>query len=148
MGSPISTPPPRPSSGRPTQKPQSGRPKIVLGLLDEGQEFQRLQAEDAQSAAEEGGLDVEVLYAENNAVVQIQQLYQVVHAPADRRPSVVIVHTVAGEGLERLARTAVRAGIGWIVLNRRVAYLDELRHQQPKLPIGMIGSDNREIGRI
>lgn len=120
----------------------------MLGLLDEGQEFQRLQAEDARSAAGEGGFDVEVLYAENNAVVQIQQLYQVVHGPVDRRPGVVIVETVAGEGLERLARTAARAGIGWILLNRRVAYLDELRHQQPKLPIGMIGSDNLEIGRI
>src|SRR6185312_9470380 len=148
MGPPISTPPPGPSSGRPARKPQGGRPKVVLGLLDEGQEFQRMQAEDARSAAEEGGLDVEILYAENNAVVQIQQLYQVVNAPADRRPSVVIVHTVAGEGLERLARTAVRAGIGWILLNRRVDYLDELRHQQPKLPIGMVGSDNLEIGRI
>ena len=148
MAPPISTPPPRPSSARPTREPPSARPKVVLGLLDEGQEFQRLQAEDARSAAGEAGLDVEVLYAENNAVLQIQQLYQAVHAPADRRPSVVIVETVAGEGLERLAQTAVRAGIGWILLNRRVAYLDDLRHLQPKLPIGMIGSDNREIGRI
>jgi ABC-type sugar transport system substrate-binding protein len=148
MGPPISKPPPRPSSGRPTRKPPSGRSKVVLGLLDEGQEFQRMQAEDARSAAGEAGLDVEVLYAENNAVLQIQQLYQVVHAPADRRPSVVIVETVAGEGLERLARTAVRVGIGWILLNRRVDYVDELRHQQPKLPIGMIGSDHMEIGRI
>jgi len=148
MGPPIPKPLPRPSSGHPKRTPLSGRPKVVLGLLDEGQEFQRMQAEDARSAAGEGGLDVEVLYAENNAVVQIQQLYQVVQVPADRRPSVVIVHTVAGEGLERLARTAVRLGIGWILLNRRVDYLDELRHQQPKLPIGMIGSDNLEIGRI
>ena len=148
MGPPIPKPLPRPSSGHPKQKPLSGRPKVVLGLLDEGQEFQRMQAEDARLAAGEGGLDVEVLYAENNAVVQIQQLYQVVQVPADRRPSVVIVHTVAGEGLERLARTAVAGGIGWILLNRRVANLDELRRHQPKLPIGMIGSDNLEIGRI
>ncbi|HXT99689.1 MAG TPA: substrate-binding domain-containing protein [Polyangia bacterium] len=132
----------------PTRKPLSGQPKVVLGLVDEGQEFHRMQAEDALSAAGERGLDIDVLYAENNAVVQIQQLYPVVHAPADRRPSVVIVHTVAGEGLERLARTAVRAGIGWILLNRRVAYVDELRRQQPKLPIGMVGADNLEIGRI
>jgi ABC-type sugar transport system substrate-binding protein len=138
----------RPSSGHPTPKPLTVRPKVVLGLVDEAQEFQRMQAEDARSAAGEGGLDVEVLYAENNAVVQIQQLYPVVHGPPDRRPRVVIVHTVAGEGLERLARTAVRAGIGWVLLNRRVAYLDELRRQQPKLPIGMIGADNLEIGRI
>jgi len=126
----------------------SARPKVVLGLLDEGQEFQRLQADDAVAVAGEVGLDVEVLYADNNAVIQIQQLYQVVHVPADRRPTVVIVETVAGEGLERLAQAAVRAGVGWILLNRRVAYLDELRRQKPELPIGMIGSDNLEIGRI
>jgi ABC-type sugar transport system substrate-binding protein len=148
MGPPIRSPLPRPSSGLSKRKRLSNRPKVVLGLVDEGQEFQRMQAEDARSAAREGGLDLEVLYAENNAVVQIQQLYPVVHAPADRRPHVVIVHTVAGEGLERLARSAVQAGIGWILLNRRVAYLDELRRQQPQLPIGMIGADNLEIGRI
>ena len=107
-----------------------------------------MQAEDARSAAAEVGLDIEILYAENNPVIQIQQLYPVVHAPEDRRPSVVLVQSVAGEGLERLARAAVRAGIGWILINRRVPYMDELRRQQPLLPIGMIGTDNLEIGRI
>ena len=149
MGPPIRSPLPSPSSGQPKRQPRvTTRPKVVLGLLDESQEFQRLQADDAVWAAGEVGLDVEVLYADNNAVVQIQQLYQVVHVPADRRPTVVIVETVAGEGLERLARAAVRVGIGWILLNRRVAYLDELRPNKPELPIGMVGSDNLEIGRI
>jgi ABC-type sugar transport system substrate-binding protein len=120
----------------------------VVGLLDEGQEFQRMQGEDARSTAAEVELDIDVLYAENNAVIQIQQLYQVVHAPKNRRPSVVLVETVAGEGLERLARAAVRAGIGWILINRRVPYLDELRRKHPGVPIGTIGTDHLEIGRI
>jgi len=51
--------------------------------------------------------------AEGNAVVQIHQLSACVHAPGERRPAAIVVETVVGEGLERVARNAVKAGIGW-----------------------------------
>jgi ABC-type sugar transport system substrate-binding protein len=120
----------------------------VVGLLSEEQEFQRMQAVDARAAAARHGLDVEVLFAENNAVVPIQQLFRFVHAPEEERPFAIVVETVTGEGFERVARNAVKAGIGWVLPNRRVAYVDELRAQRPDVPLAVVTTDQEEIGRI
>ena len=97
--------------------------RVLVSLLTDQEEFQRLQAADAKATAELHGLDVEVVFAENNGVVQIQQLFRAVHAGPEARPTAIIVETVTGEGLERVARSAVKAGVGWILLNRRVPYL-------------------------
>lgn len=125
-----------------------GKGRLVASFLSEDQEFQVMQAADAKLAAGRAGLDLEVLYAENNAVLQIQQLYRFVHAPEAERPAVIIVETVVGEGLERVARNAARAGIGWVLLNRKVGYLESLRQEWPKLPISTVGTDQLEVGRI
>ena len=47
-----------------------------------------------------------------------------------------------------MARNAVKAGIGWVLVNAEVAYVDELRAAHPGLPIAMVGTDQREVGRI
>ena len=122
--------------------------KLVASFLSDDQEFQVMQAADAKLAAQRAGLALEVLYAENNAVLQIQQLFRFVHAPEEERPVVIIVETVVGEGLERVARNAARVGIGWVLLNRRVAYLESLRQEWPRLPISMVSTDQLEVGRI
>ena len=121
--------------------------RVLVSLLTEQEEFQRLQAEDAKATAALHGLDVEVLFAENNGVVQIQQLFRAVHAPAEERPTAIVVETVTGEGLERVARGAVKAGVGWILLNRRVPYLASLA-QGSKAPVSSVGTDQMEVGRI
>jgi len=124
------------------------RQKILVALLVEEQEFQRLQADDARLAASHVGFDADVVFAENSAILQIQQLYKVIHAPQEKRPKAIIVETVVGEGLERVARAATRAGIGWVLVNRRVSYLDSLRREFPALPIASVSTDQVEIGRI
>jgi len=120
---------------------------VVVGLLSEQQEFQRLQAEDALRAAGGVGLGVDVVYADNSAILQIQQLYKFIHAPQEQRPYAIIVETV-GEGLERLARAATAAGIGWVLINRDVKYLDALRAEHPEVPIAAVSTDQEEVGRI
>jgi ABC-type sugar transport system substrate-binding protein len=89
-----------------------------------------------------------VLFAENNAVLQIHQLFSRIHVAVAERPSVIVVQSVTGEGLERVARNAVASGIGWILLNRRVGYVEELRRTHPELPIALVTPDQVEIGRI
>ncbi|HEY8265770.1 MAG TPA: hypothetical protein VIG03_04295, partial [Steroidobacteraceae bacterium] len=123
-------------------------PKVVVGLLNEAQEFQQLQAKDARESAARLGLEVEVLFSEGHAVVQIQQLFGHIHAPAERRPAAIVVEPAITEGLERVARNAVKVGIGWILVNMRSAYLEPLRAAHPDVPIGMVGTDQREVGRI
>jgi ABC-type sugar transport system substrate-binding protein len=122
--------------------------RITVSLLAEDQEFQRLQAADARDAAVRGDLDVQVLFAENQPVVQIQQLFKAIYAGPDERPTAIVVETVTGEGLERVARNAVKAGVGWILLNRRVSYVAELRTGYPKVPVASVGTDQVEVGRI
>jgi ABC-type sugar transport system substrate-binding protein len=123
--------------------------RFVVSLLDETQEFQRFQAADARAAAARLNLDVQTLFAENNAILQIQQLFKIVHGRDDRRrPDAILVETVSGEGLERVARAAARAGIGWILINRKASYVEALRREHPALPIGTISTDQLEIGRI
>jgi ribose transport system substrate-binding protein len=122
--------------------------KIVVSLIMKDQEFQQLQAADASRAAARLGLEVEVLFAENNAVLQIQQLFRFVHAPEPERPAAIVTETVTGEGLERVARNAVRAGIAWVLVNRKVPYLDALRQERPELATFMLSTDQEEIGRI
>jgi ABC-type sugar transport system substrate-binding protein len=123
-------------------------PKVVVALLNADQEFQQLQARDARESAARLKLDVEVVFAEGHAVVQIQQLFKRIHAPEAERPAAIVVEAATAEGLERVARNAVSAGIGWILVNARVAYVDELRSAHPGLPIALLGTDQREVGRI
>jgi len=126
----------------------STKKRIVVGLLADDQEFQRLQGDDARVAGKRHGFDVEVLYAANNAVAQIQQLFKYIKGPAEERPAAIIVETVVGEGLERVARSAAAAGIGWILINRRVSYLEALRREYPNLPVSVVSTDQVEVGRI
>jgi ABC-type sugar transport system substrate-binding protein len=123
-------------------------PKVVVALLNEDQEFQQVQAQDARDVARRLGLELEVHFAQGHAVVQIQQLFKHIHAPAEARPLALVVEPAASEGLERVARNAARAGVGWVLINTNAAYLDGLRKEHPQLPIGMIGSDQKQVGRI
>ena len=122
--------------------------RILASFLTQDQEFQRLQAEDARQVAAREGLRVDVLFADNNAVLQIQQLYGAIHAAPEDRPAAIVVETVAGEGLERVARKAAASGIGWVLINRSVPYLEDLRRQYPRLPLATVGTDQLAVGRI
>lgn len=123
-------------------------PRLVASFLSRDQEFQLLQAEDARAAAARHGLEIEVLFADLNAVEQIQHLFRFIHRPAGERPAAIVVETVTAEGLERVARNATQAGVGWVLLNGRVAYLGELRGKYPGLPLSIVGTDQAEVGRI
>jgi ABC-type sugar transport system substrate-binding protein len=123
-------------------------PRVVVALLNAEQEFQQVQASDARETAARLSLDVEVAFAEGHAVVQIQQLFKHVHAPEGERPAAIVVEAATAEGLERVARSAAKAGIGWILINARVSYVDELRRAHPALPIALLGCDQVEVGRI
>jgi ABC-type sugar transport system substrate-binding protein len=122
--------------------------RIVVSLITKGQEFQELQAADAARTALRLGLDVEVLFAGNDPLVQAQQLSRLVHASGEERPAAIVTETVVGEALESIALSAVGAGIAWVLVNRKVAYVDALRRQHPELAVFMVSSDQEEIGRI
>jgi ABC-type sugar transport system substrate-binding protein len=120
--------------------------RVVVSLPDKDNEYQHLQARDAQAAGARLGLAVEILYADNTAVQQIQQLFKSLHAA--ERPTAVVVEPLAVEGLERVAQKSAEAGVGWALLNARAPYLDALRAKFPQTPVFSVGSDQVEIGRM
>jgi ribose transport system substrate-binding protein len=118
---------------------------IGLFLLARENEYQRLQEASARSTAQQVGALLDVHFSDD-AYVQTKQIYDFVHAsPAG---SALIVESVVDETLAPVARHAALAGMGWYLLHRIVAYMDQLRHEFPSLPIGTVTSDQRQIGRI
>ncbi len=122
--------------------------RIVVSLTSKDQEYQALQGEDARETGRRHGVEVEVLFAEDNAVLQIQQLFRFVHAGEGERPAALLVHTRVPDGLERVARNAIQAGIGWILLNRTAPYVETVRRELPRIAVAAVTTDHLEIGRI
>lgn len=122
------------------------RLNIFLALITKDNDYQREQAAVAETTAHRLGLDIHVVYAANDALVQANQILAAVHAAASDRPDAVIVEPV-GTGMPEAASAATRSGIGWIVLNREADYLLPLR-QKATAPIGSIQCDNTGVGRI
>jgi ABC-type sugar transport system substrate-binding protein len=119
---------------------------IGLFLLARQNEYQRLQEASAMAMAHHLRTPLDVHFSESNAYVQTKQIYDFIHAhPAG---SALVVESVVDEALEPVARHAVLAGMGWYLLHRIVPYMDHLRREFPKLPIGAVTSDQKEIGRI
>ena len=118
---------------------------IVVSLITEQNDYQREQAASAQATAVKLGASVEIIYANNDAVHQTQQILQFIQEPS-KRPDAIIVEPV-GTGMPQVAKAAVSAGIAWGVMNARVDYLRELR-QRALVPVFSVHSDHEEIGRI
>jgi ABC-type sugar transport system substrate-binding protein len=122
--------------------------KVLVALLTEDQEFQQMQAADASEAGARLDLEVEVLFAENNAIVQIQQLFQAVHAAEEAQPAAIVVEAVAQAGMERVCRNALKAGIGWVMLNGALGVMGRLKEEHPDVLVSSVLADEVEIGRI
>jgi ABC-type sugar transport system substrate-binding protein len=124
------------------------KPKVLLSLLTDQEEFQRMQADAARSAAMREAIDLEIAFADNSPVVQIQQIYRAVNGPEESRPRAIVIQAVAMTGVEGAARTAVEAGIGWVLLSEGAPYLEALRRDHPLRLVACIAVDNEEVGRL
>jgi ribose transport system substrate-binding protein len=126
----------------------SDRNLVVVSLLTSRQEFQRQQEQDARATAARLGLPVEVVFAENDPATQIRQLESSIRQPPEARPVAFVVETVAAVGFEQIARGALAAGIGWVVISSRAPSLESLRKEFPGGLVTSAGIDELEIGRI
>ncbi len=120
--------------------------RVVLALITKNNDYQREQAAVGEATARRLGIELRLVYADNNAIAQTQQLFAALRAAPEDRPDAIIVEPV-GTAMPQVAKTAVGAGIGWIVLNREAEELAELRATS-SVPIGRVLSDNAEVGRI
>ena len=119
--------------------------KILLSLTTEDNDYQQIQATAAEETARRLGANLQIIYADNDALTQSDQLLSVIQSKTQTKPDAIIFEPV-GTGLEQVARAAVKAGIGWCVMNRDVDYLAESRAHS--VPVFAVSSDHDEIGRI
>ncbi|HUN60463.1 MAG TPA: substrate-binding domain-containing protein [Candidatus Sulfotelmatobacter sp.] len=121
--------------------------RFLVALTTNDNDYQIEQARSAEQAAKKLNLDLQILYADNDAINQSTQILKAVQAAAEERPDAIVFEPVGGTALPQVARAAVSAGIGWAVLNRDATYVPELR-KSSKVPVFTVSSDHAEIGRI
>jgi ABC-type sugar transport system substrate-binding protein len=121
--------------------------RFLISLLTNDNDYQVEQAKVAEATAMQLGIELEILYAGNDAVTQSTQILQVIQGDPEKRPHGIICEPVGSAALPAAARAAVKEGIGWAVLNRNVEYIAELRRTS-KVPAFGVSSDHIEVGRI
>src|SRR5947207_13409832 len=104
------------------------------------------QAVEAAKAAAKLGVEIQIIYAENDAIVQSQQLLKIIQSNTEPHPAGIIFEPVGGTAMPKVARAAAAAGIGWVVLNREVDYLVDLRRNL-QVRLFSLTSDAETIGR-
>src|SRR5258708_27387606 len=106
---------------------------FLVSLTNNDNDYQQEQAAAAEKAARRLGVGVKIIHADNDALTQSQQLLQAIQSAAGSRPDAIMFEPAGGTAFPQVARAAVAAGVGWVVLNHEVDYILELRrgHQAP-----------------
>ena len=121
--------------------------RVLLSLATDASDFQREQAKAAEEAARRIGAEITVIYAQNDALLQSEQLLNMIQGDSAARSDAIIMQPCGSTALPHVARAAVSAGIAWGVLNWIPDYVAELRHNS-RIPVFVFSSDQKEIGRI
>lgn len=121
--------------------------RALLSLITQNNDFQLEQAASARLAAQDLGIDLEIVYADSDTITQSTQLLRAIQADPLLRPTAIVFEPVGGTGLPQVARAASSAGIGWAVLNADPSYIGDLRTTS-KSPIFTVTTDHKEIGRM
>ena len=123
------------------------RLSFLVSLTNNDNDYQQEQAVAAEKAARRLGVDVKVIDANNDALTQSQQLLHHIQDSTVAKPDAILFEPAGGTAFPQVARAAVAAGIGWVVLNHEADYILELRRLY-KVPVLAISSDHVEIGII
>lgn len=121
--------------------------RFLVSLTNNDNDYQMEQWESAEQAARKTGVEAQIIHAQNDAISQSTQILKAVQSPKELRPDAIVFEPVGGTALPQVARAAVSAGIGWVILNRDASYVEELR-KISTAPLFAISSDHTEIGRI
>jgi ribose transport system substrate-binding protein len=121
--------------------------RLLLSVTNEDNDFQIEQVNGARRAAARCGADLEILCAQDDGILQSQQLLERIQGAVETRPNVIIFEPAGSTTLPHAARAAASAAIGWIVLSRDAEYISELRSAF-HVPAFVVTPDHQEMGRI
>ncbi|MGA8621072.1 MAG: substrate-binding domain-containing protein [Candidatus Sulfotelmatobacter sp.] len=120
---------------------------FLVSLTNDDNDYQQEQAAAAEQTARRLGVDLTIVHANNDAVTQSQQLLHYIQGAAESRPDAIVFEPAGGTAFPQVARAAIAADIGWVVLNHDPDYLKQLR-QNCHVPVFSISSDHAEVGKI
>jgi ribose transport system substrate-binding protein len=120
---------------------------VLVALTTDDNDYQVEQAASAEDAARRNGAELKIVYADNDAIRQSQQLLQVIQSSSSVKPDAIVFEPAGSTSLPQVARAATAIGISWVILNREADYIADLRRTY-KVPVFAITSDHQEIGRI
>src|SRR5580698_2430898 len=116
--------------------------RFVVSLITNENDYQRQQAASAQQAAGRLGIDLDILFAGNDAIQQSQQLLDVVQSHRNEVDG-ILVEPAGRTAFPKIAQAAVASGIAWVVMNCDAEYLREVRTGS-KVPVFAVSADNHE----
>jgi ABC-type sugar transport system substrate-binding protein len=123
------------------------RLRYLISLVTKDNDYQREQATAAEQLARELDVDVEIRFANSDAITQSQQLLEVLQSARKAEFAGFILEPAGGTSMTQVGREAVRNQIAWVVLNRDIDGFEDLR-RGAKVPVFVVSSDHEEVGRI
>ena len=123
------------------------KPRFLLSVTNDNIDYQIEQVNVARQAANKAGVELEIVCAQDDGILQSQQLLNRIQSTIVPRPNAILFEPAGSTVLPQVARAAAQAGIGWAVLSRDADYLNELR-QVYRVPAFVVTADHEEIGRI
>ena len=99
---------------------------FLLSLPTKENDLQHQQALDAESAAQRLGVDLRITESHNDSIAQSEKLLSIIQSSGPH-PDAIIVEPAGITAVPQVARAAVLSGIGWVLLDREVDYILELR---------------------
>jgi ribose transport system substrate-binding protein len=121
--------------------------RFLLSVTNDDNDFQIEQVNTARQAASRTGVELEILCARDDGVLQSQQLLSRIQSAGVSRPHAILFEPAGSTVLPQVAGAAAAAGIGWALLSRDAEYLNELRSVY-HVPAFVVTPDHLEIGRI
>jgi len=121
--------------------------RFLVSLTTKNNDFQLEQEASARAAAQQAGVELDLVFADGDTITQSTQLLKAIQNDPTLRPDGILFEPVGGTALPQVAKAAVTSGIGWAALNCDPDYVGELR-KSARAPIFSLSSDHKEIGRI
>src|SRR5205823_3055903 len=109
-------------------------------------DYQMEQSKAAEEAGRKLGVDLQIIFAGNDTITQSQQLLNIIQSP-DSHPDDILFEPVSRTALHRVGNTTVAAESRWVVLNREIGYISDLRRAH-RVPIFTVAANHEEVGRI
>ena len=119
--------------------------KALISLTTQDNDYQRAQAASVEAVAKRMGAQIEIIYADNDPVLQSQQILSAIQKKGASFE--VVITEPVGTAMAQVAEAATKGGIAWGVLNRDIDYASRL-HAAHGVPVFEVGVEQEAVGHI